>query len=225
MNSATMSLSDLSGTLLAFTFTIFILSYVTGDNILFRLASHIFIGVAAGYASVVTLYNVILPQLVFPFLDGSGEEKFLAFLLLVPCILLLMKLSPRWSKLGNPAIAILVGIGAAAAVGGAILGTIFPQTVASINVFSKYNFIDGAILLVGTITTLLYFQFNRRQKTSEISPFTRVTNSVGWLGKAFIAITFGALFAGVYTATLSALIERFSFLINTIKELVIPAFY
>jgi hypothetical protein len=225
MNGATMSLGDLTGTLLGFTFTIFILSYVIGDNILFRMAIHIFIGVAAGYASVVTLYNVILPQLLFPLMDGSGEEKFLAVLLLIPCILLLMKLSPRWSKLGNPAIAILVGIGAAAAVGGAIFGTIFPQTAASINVFTGYNFLDGAILLVGTITTLLYFQFNRRQKTSETSPITKVTNSVGWLGKAFIAITFGALFAGIYTATLTALIERFSFLINTIKELFIPAFY
>ena len=220
-----MSLGDLTGTLLGFILTIFTLSYVIGDNFLFRLTTHIFIGVAAGYASIVTLYNVILPHLIFPFLGGSGEEKFLAGLFLIPSILLLTKLSPRWSKLGNPAIAILVGIGVAAAIGGATFGTVFTQSAASINVFAEYNFLNSVILLVGTITTLLYFQFNIRQRAAKTSLITRVFNSLGGTGKVFIAFTFGSLFAGVYMATLTALIERFSFLINTLKELIIPTFF
>lgn len=230
MNIATMSLSDISGAVLGFILTLFILSYIIGDNFLFRLATHIFIGVAAGYASIVTLYNVLLPQLIFPFLGESSEEKLIATLLLIPCILLLMKLSPRLSKFGNPAIALLVGIGAAAAVGGATLGTIFPQASASINEFSKQKLIDlpalinATVLLLGTITTLLYFQFNTRQKGSGTSSLSKLFKLVSWFGKGFIAITFGALFAGVYIAALTALIERFTFIIDFFKELVIPAF-
>jgi len=223
MSAFGMNLADLSGLLLGFTFTIFIFSYLLGDNFLFRLATHIFIGTAAGYASVITLYNVILPQLVFPFLDGGQEEMFLAGSLLIPSILLLAKISPRTSKLGNPTIAILVGVGAAAAIGGAIFGTIFPQTSATINVFENNNFIDGAILLVGTLSTLLYFQFSTRQDKTQRTRITQAAKMFGWVGKTFIAITFGALFAGVYISALTALIERFFFLWTFIQDLVLPA--
>ncbi|MBL7164168.1 MAG: hypothetical protein ISS57_16360 [Anaerolineales bacterium] len=223
MSAVNMSLADLSGLLLGFTFTISILSYIVGDNFLFRLATHIFIGAAAGYASVVTLYHVILPQLIFPFLDDGQGEMVLVVSLLIPSILLLAKISPRTSKLGNPAIAILVGIGAAAAIGGAIFGTVFPQTSATINIFESNNFINGAILFVGTLTTLLYFQFSARQEKPQRAGIAQVSKVLGWIGKAFIAVTFGALFAGVYVAALTALIERFLFLWTFVKELVLPA--
>ncbi len=222
MNFAAMNLSDLAGPLLGFTLTIFILSYVIGDNVLFRLATHIFVGVAAGYASIITLYNVILPQLIFPFLEGTSGEKFLAISLIVPSILILFKLSPRLSKIGNPAIAILVGIGAAAAIGGATFGTIFPQITASTNSYSSHNLFDGTILLIGTLTTLLYFQFNSRRNTKQSGSIVSISKFIGWFGKGFIAVTFAALFAGIYIAAISALIERFSFLIYVIKDLVIP---
>lgn len=225
MNIATMNLSDLSGTLLGFTLTIFILSYVIGDNVLFRLATHIFVGVAAGYTAIITLYNVILPQLVFPFLGGNNGEKILSICLIVPAILILFKLSPRLSKVGNPAIAILVGIGAAAAVGGATFGTVFPQISAAIDAYTSNNLLNGTILLFGTLTTLLYFQFNTRQKHTQRSALSKIFRLSGWFGKAFIAATFGALFAGVYIAAITALIERFSFLIHFIKDLAIPSIF
>ncbi|MBM3145633.1 MAG: hypothetical protein FJ010_11830 [Chloroflexi bacterium] len=223
MSIGDMNMADLIGLLLGFAFTIFIFSYILGDNYLFRLVTHIFIGAAAGYASIVTLYNVILPQLVFPFLDGSRDELFLAVSLLIPSILLLAKISPRTSKLGNPAVAILVGIGAAAAIGGAIFGAVFPQTSAAIVSFETNNFINGAILLVGTLSTLVYFQFGVRQAKTQPAKTTQIVKVIGWIGKIFIAVTFGALFAGVYVAALTALIERFHFLWTFIKEYVLPA--
>ncbi len=223
MNAAEMSIADLSGLLLSFSFTIFVFSYIFGDNLLFRLATHIFIGVAAGYASIVTLYNVILPQLILPLLSGGRDEMFLTISLLIPSLLLLTKISPRTSRLGNPAIAILVGIGAAVAIGGAIFGTLFPQTSAAINVFEKNGFINGTILVIGTLATLLFFQFSTRGKESSLTGMTQVANALRWIGKAFIAVTFGALFAGVYIAAITALIERFIFLWTFVKELVLPA--
>lgn len=229
MNIATMSLPDLLGALLGFTLTIFVLSYVIGDNFLFRLATHIFIGAAAGYATIVTLYNIILPHLVFPLLDGGKGEMFLALSYLIPSVLLLLKISPRLSKLGNPTVAILVGVGAAAAIGGATFGTVFPQTGASANIFDTYNqfsinifaennFFNGLIILIGTLSTLLFFQFYSREGEIQlISPWRKM---IRWSGKTFIAITFGALFAGVYIAAITALIERFMYLWQFIKGLI-----
>lgn len=43
---------------------------------------------------------------------------------------------------------------------------------------------------------------------------------LGRIGQVFIAITLGALFAGVLSAALAALIERLAFLINVIKPLI-----
>jgi len=51
-------------------------------------------------------------------------------------LLLLLKLSPRTARLGIPSMAFLVGVGAAVAIGGAIMGTLFPQTWASMQAFN-----------------------------------------------------------------------------------------
>jgi hypothetical protein len=42
------SLLDTVGTIVAIVLTLFVFSYLLGDNILYRLAEHIFVGVAVG---------------------------------------------------------------------------------------------------------------------------------------------------------------------------------
>jgi hypothetical protein len=42
---------------------------------------------------------------------------------------------------------------------------------------------------------------------------------IAWVGRIFIAMTFGVLFAGVYMSALTALIERLSFILNFIRGL------
>jgi hypothetical protein len=216
-------MADLIGGIIGFVLTICVFSYILGDNLLFRVAIHIFIGVAAAYAAIMIWYNVIWTQLVLPLL--SGQIGLLIPLLL--SLLLLAKAIPRISGLGNPVMAYLVGVGAAAAVGGAVFGTIFPQASASVNLFDHanllqgdplnvaLNFLNSSIILVGTLTTLIYFHFGiRGGGLGSQRPI--LLRSVSWIGQAFIAVTFGSLFAGVYAAALSALIERFSFVVNFI---------
>jgi len=209
---------DLIAGFLSFLFTIMVLSYLIGDNPLFRLAIYIFVGVSAGYAASVAWYHVLWPQLFRPIIFGSMDERLLAIVPLILAILLLAKLSPRSARLGNPAMAFLVGVGAAVAVGGAVLGTLIPQTRASINLFDfsasgniLEHFFEGSIILVGTLTTLVYFHFGARA-----TPFgpkrNRLVDILSLIGQVFIAFTFGALFAGVYAAAMTALIERISFI-------------
>lgn len=219
MNSA-----DLIGAILGFSLTLFIFSYAWGDTPFFRLATHIFIGVAAGYATVITLYNVILPQLIFPLFSENRMEMILAVVYLLPSALMLTKISPRLSKLGNPSMAILVGVGAAAAVGGAVIGTVFPQVSASVAIFENQSFFDAGFIVVGTLATLIYFQFSVLKKSEQPSLKGQVVQVIGWLGQVFIAITFGALFAGVYFSALTALIERFSFIWTFIRDVLLTAF-
>jgi len=125
------SLLDFTGLGLGFLFTILIFSYLLGDNPFFRLAIHIFIGVSAAYVALVTINNVLIPRLIIPLINGTKGERLLSLLLFIPSLFLLTKATPL-RKAGNWSVAILVGIGGAAAVGGAITGTLFPQILGTI---------------------------------------------------------------------------------------------
>lgn len=214
-----MSFVDLIGAFFGFTLTIFVLSYAWGENPLFRIAMHLFVGVSAGYIAIVTIHNIILPQLFFPFIHGNRSEVILAVLYLIPSALILTKISPQLSKLGNPAMAILVGIGAAAAIGGSVFGTIFPQLSASIQVYQTQNFINAGVIILGTLTTLIFFHFSSRGTQSD-KPLGKFIHSIGWIGQIFIALTFGALFTGAYYSALTAMIERLSSIWTFIQDII-----
>lgn len=219
MNLADLSLMDLAGTFLGFVLTLMTFSYIFGDNALFRIAIHIFIGVSAGYAAIIAWYSVILPQLVTPIISGTRDERILVVLPLVLSALLLFKVSKRFSTIGNVSIAYLVGIGMATAIGGTIVGTIFPQVEASINLFdfegvnvgeSLLKFGTASIMLIGTLATLVYFHFGVKSDKTWSKSVQNWIQLGAWIGLVFIAITFGSVFAGVYSSALTAFIERVS---------------
>lgn len=231
-----MGLADWIGSFFAFVLTLLVFSYLIGDNPLFRMTLHIFIGVSAGFAAVVAVYNIILPRLFSPLFISDRGEQILSLFPLVLAALLFMKLSPRLAFLGNLPMAYLVGVSAAAAIGGAVTGTVIPQVLASINLFDiqssqAFNaslglrLLNGAIILIGTIATLAYFQFGQFSQGAERTQIQAWINGLGQVGQVFIAITFGFIFAGIFSAALTALIGQVVFSANLIREflgLVIP---
>jgi hypothetical protein len=222
------NLTEIIGLALGFLLTILIFSYLMGDNPFFRLAIHVFIGVSAAYVAIITINNVLIPRLIMPLINGSSGERILSIVLLIPSLFLFFKIT-RLRRAGNWAVAILVGIGAAAAVGGAITGTLFPQILGTINSVdpSAYTVttsrwdqaINGLIIVIGTISTLLYFHFGTQDIPGQSDERLPFIESISKVGKVFLAITFGALYAGVYLSALAALVERLSFIwdfLNTI---------
>jgi hypothetical protein len=212
---------DLVTGIVAFLFTLFIFSYLIGDNPLFRLAVYIFVGVSAGYVAAVAYRQVLWPDLFFPLLTGSIAQKALLVIPLILSGLLLTKVSPRLTSLGMPAMALLVGVSAAVAVGGAVTGTILPQAVATIDLFDTHAaasvpqwvqmMFNGAWILVGVITTLVYFHFGAHTTRDGSARRLGLIEFVAFIGSIFLAIALGVLFAGVYSAALTALIDRFHF--------------
>lgn len=226
-----MNWADLIGTIIGFVLTLVIFSYILGDNVLFRLVIHIFIGVSAGYAAVMAWYSVIWPQMIVPFFIGSIEERLLVIIPLILSLFLLLKAFPRLSGWGSPVLAFLVGVGAATAIGGAVMGTMVPQVLASMNLLDERivqqsgitNWVqvaNASIILVGMITTLVYFNFSVRSGSIQPSQKDTWIEGLSWVGQVFIAITFGVLFSGVYMAALTALISRLTFLVNAIISIV-----
>ena len=126
--------------------------------------------------------------------------------------------------------AYLVGVGAAVTIGGALLGTLFPQITATFDNFNvslaverntnaAFMILNGAAILIGVVGTLAYFHFGASQKTDGSVRRNIVVSSLSWVGRVYIAVTFGVLFAGVYMAALTALIERMDSLRSFIFQL------
>lgn len=214
---------DLIWIFISFILTILVFSYFLGDHAAFRFVMALFIGVSAGYFTVVLVFQVILSRLIVPIAAGAQ----LSLIPLVMSGLLLTKLSPRFSRFGNIPMAYLVGAGAAIAIGGSVLGTLFGQVKGALNQFTPIGgtsvfvaYIEGAFFLLGTLATLAYFRFHAKTTGTFGGKMTIVLLIFAWIGRIFISITLGAVFAGVLTAAATALIERSDFLLQTIKSFI-----
>ena len=230
--------ADPIGAVIGFVLTLMVLSYIIGDNFMFRLAIHIFIGVASGYAVVLILHNVLWNQVIVPllqFYQGAPGGVLTNLVRLLPALLLsawmLTKASPRLSRLGTPVLAFITGVGAATVVGGALFGTLIPQVSATASILDMEAapvdqidkmvgwFISGLFIIVGTIATLSYFHFGVRARVEGTIPTRHpFVDSIASIGQAFIAATLGVIFAGVLAAALIALIERVRFLWQMISN-------
>lgn len=209
-----MAAIDIISAFIGLVLTLMVFSYLMGDNLLFRIAIYLFIGSASGYAAAVVCYQLLLPRLQsLPLNDPL--QLLLGFIPFVLGVTLLTKLLPRVSWIGNFAMAVLVGVGAATAVGGALTGTLLPQTQAAMGIFSVHGF----VMLIGTALTLIYFQFSAKRAPDGSVKRNAIIELSAWLGRMVIAVTFGVLFAGVYMSALTAMIERLSSNVDFVKML------
>lgn len=225
---------DLISGALSFVFTLLILSYLIGDNPLFKMAVYLFVGVASGYVAAVVFWQILYPKLILPFWQAAltVDVLRLSFLIipLLGTLLLLLRVFPGASGAARMVMAYLVGAGAAVTLAGALTGTLIPQVNATINAFDLQNAAsrnisafealgNGSIILVGVVTSLAYFHFGARQKPDGSTKRFVLIDLFAWLGRIFIGITLGVVFAGVYAAALTALIERAAAMVNFIRTL------
>lgn len=217
--------TDILGAIVGLVLTLMILSYMLGDNPLFRLAMYLFVGVAAGYAVVVAVQNVLIPQLIAPVLAmGSqtldvGAVTLLGFSWLL-ALLFLLKLQPS-NLIGRFPLALLAGVGAAVAVGGAITGTLLPQASASafpIQFADPGALLTGVIIAAGVAATLLTFHYGVRgapergaqergaQGRSAVAQV--IQTGIAPIGRILIGLTFGVMYAGLIAGAAAALAER-----------------
>jgi glucan phosphoethanolaminetransferase (alkaline phosphatase superfamily) len=224
----TIPLPELIGSILGLLLTLVVFSYVLGDNALFRIATHILIGVAAGFGTALVLYNILWQRMALPLVQSPEQNIFLIVPPLILGIWLLLKSSPRMAPFARPVMASMVGLGAAAAVGGAVQGTLFPQVNATINLMSLNPspgsdflpwIVNNFIILVGTLTAFASFHFTTK-RSSQAAPQANLLFWVSQVGKGFVALGLGVIFAGVYAAALAAFVNRVAFMWNFIWDLI-----
>jgi hypothetical protein len=150
-------------------------------------------------------------------------------------LLLVIKFFRPQSNVGRIPLAFLVGLGAAVAVGGAVTGTLFPQTAATFVPFGGglEQLTEALVLVFGTVCTLAFFFYTGRSK-----PDTRAENPVvrfllgpkanrpmlaripARIGQIFIGIAFGVMYAGTLAASVAFFAERVNAILSLIGQYV-----
>ena len=211
---------DQIGLIVGAVFTVLVLTYLIGDSFLFRLAVYILIGAGAAYAAVVVIFDVLWANIAQAQGNlGAGIAVAIGLLL---GILVWFKASPRLAWIGNIPMGYLIGVGAATVLGGAIIGTLGPQIVAAgapqttVSGFPVQLLLPNAPLagatgwhvfltilgVIGTIVTLLSFGYYRAGRNSPL----QMVNVAG--RRFFLMIGLGAVFALVFMASVTLLIDR-----------------
>lgn len=213
-----MNLWEYVGLALAALLTLGILSYVLfGAHELFRLLVALVVGVMAGYVAATVVRMLVLPRLIQPLLVRH-------WLVLLPFGLafLLLFHPTRFSRLAVPVLALLVGVAGATLVGGAILGTLFPQIQATWQDWAGLGGLtpfQAALSWLLVMAVLSAFYYGRTQDWPKLVRYP--VRAIQGLGMVVVAITLGALVVRVYQAALLALSERLLFLWQALLALLL----
>lgn len=197
-------MSSESGVLIGFILTLLVYSFLVKDNPLYRLAIHLLVGVSAAYAAVVATQEIILPAFRRIVDDPISPE---AVLWLIPVLLalsLVLRRLPSFRWLGNGTMGMLVGIGAAVALTGAIFGTLIPQVILA----DEGRSVSPLVIAILTVCTLFTFQFTGRLSPSGAWERPRWQGVFAFVGRIVLTVTFAVLFTSVFGTSLLLLIDR-----------------
>ena len=222
-------MSDIIGLIVGAVVTLVIFSYLLGDNVLYRWMLALLVGSGAGYVMGITI-NVVL----IDWFSTEANTLALQIYRFVPVflgVLLLFKgfssskLLSRLSVLGNIPMGYLIGTGAGVAIGGALLGTLFPQimtTSAAVTMDNlPWGLVRGLVMLGGTIAALLVFSPRSTSKNGEATATTAErTSLLRRIGEFFIIVALAAAFAGAITTGLTLWVERWSALLRAVLSLI-----
>lgn len=193
--------------------TLAIFSYLLGDNALYRLAVSIFVGLVAAFTTRVTVESVL-----FPLLEVGDSILFVFLPAAVLTILLLLKPIRQLRTLTNIALGFLIAVGTAAAVVGAVRGTLIPliADTAQVNIADDpLTLLSRVVLVVGVITSLLYFNYSaQRTEQGEIER-GRIMSVIAPIGQGFIVVTLGALYGAAILTSLTILTGQLDMLFGS----------
>jgi len=207
--------------------TLAIFSYLLGDNALYRLALHIFIGAVVGYAFGLVVREVLGIMIAAAWMKDPVGNLILIVPVLIGVSLFFFKSIRKLAYWGNLPVAYLVGVGTAVALAGALKGTFGPQVMATAEALSLdsqgwLGLLKGGLVVFGTICTLLAFDFTFAQRQRGLMSIPGwIIGKLGGLGRwLFLTVALGVAFAGALTAALSMFIGRVQYLIEAAYKIV-----
>jgi len=191
--------------------TLAIFSFLYRENPFYRIAEHLYVGLANGYAITFYWHRILMPYLIDPV---GHNPNILTKIWLVSIAIIgalyFTRFIPKISWLVRIPIAILLGYGCGASIPRALDAEIIQQVRATIVTRSHLAHWDTALwailILVGVIATISYFFFSAERKG--------VLKPISYVGIVFIMVGFGASFGYTVMARISLFIGRLQFLLG-----------
>jgi len=201
----TLSLSQVVGFWVGGFLTLCVFSFLYKDNVFYKLAEHIFVGVSAGYWMCIGFWQVLYPNLWGKLQAGDWRYALAAIL----GLMLVARLVPRIAWVGRWPLAFMVGIFAGFNIVYTMQAQVLKQVEATL--VPLWGNPDVAttvlnwILVLGVLTGLMYFYFSVEHKGPVFGTAARI-------GIGVLMIAFGAAFGYTVMARVSLLIGRVMYL-------------
>jgi len=204
--------------------TLSILSFLYKDNIFYKMAEHLFVGVSAAYWMTMGFWSVLIPNLigkihpplVRPFVPAIADQP-PSYWYIIPAVLglmLLWRLSPKGPWISRWALAFIVGTTAglnfirymASDLLGQINSSMIPLLMINKDGFDTLTTVSNIVIFLGVFCGLIYFFFSKEHKGA-----FGLGSRIGiWI----LMITFGAGFGYTVMARISLLVGRFRFILD-----------
>lgn len=180
-------MSETWGIWLGAILTCAIFSYLLGDNELFELAEHMFVGAGAGHAITMGFGNIRDAAWNPMFKEG----KFLMIIPVILGVLLYARFIKGYGWLAHWGVAVMVGIGTGVLLRGLPSSQIIQQIRATM---LPLNSLDNVIIIFGTLGGITYFLFTIKGNAA--------VNGISTFGRWAMMVCFGAAFgAAVFQCT------------------------
>ena len=202
----------IGGWLIAF-FTLAIMSFLYKDNPIYKLAEHIYVGVAAGYLFVLAVVHTIKPNFwdcVAPLFTASPGGQWVRLGAGIFGIMMLLRLHKKTSWVSAFPLAVMVGTYAALRMTGLansdlvgqLHGTISCLDCRGLSFFEwdKPAMMNNLLIFGGVIAVLSYFFFSLEHRGA--------LKMSGKTGIYFLMITFGSSYGYTVMARVSVFVGR-----------------
>lgn len=195
--------------------TVAVFSFLFKDNVFYRIAENIFVGVSSAWLFATYVQSDILEDMllkVFPHaFHQPGNPSWLPLGGGIIGLMILSRFIPRLSWLSRWGIAFVIGFQTSLQLVTAIDAYLLKQLRATIvPLYIKFNLgqtIKNWLMTLGTFTGLSYFYFSKEHKRA-FGLLTRV-------GIWFLMVSFGAAYGSTVMTRMSVLIDRINFLFGT----------
>lgn len=204
--------------------TLSILSFLYKDNVFYKFAEHLFVGVSAAYWMVISIWGTLFPNLIAKIYPGGvrfvlpaladREPEYHYIIPAILGILLLMRLSRKFGWISRWPLAFIVGTTAGfnlirylrSDFIGQVQNTMIPLIAFENGSFNLLDSFSSTVIFVGVLCGLIYFFFSKEHK----GIFGVASRAGIWI----LMITFGAGFGYTVMARISLLVGRMQFLLG-----------
>lgn len=187
-------------------FTFAVLSFLYKDNIFYKFAEHVVVGVSVGYILAIDYFQAFLPYAWNPIIVDHRFVLIIPFFLGLLMYTLFIPQLRNYSWLARYPICLSMGIGIGMLIPPwiqlqfvrQIQGTLIPIG------FTSWALICNLLILIGVFTGLVYFFFSKEHKGG--------FGVLATIGIYYLMVSFGANFGYTVMGRISLFIGRVQFL-------------